>query len=67
MPTKRTTHTPEFKLQAVQVVTGQRLSVAEAARRLGIHEGRLHEWKEAHLRAGPPPSLGLATRPRSRS
>ena len=43
MATKRPTYTPEFKLQAVQMVTEQTLSVAEAARRLGVHEGRLHE------------------------
>ena len=45
MATKRATYTAEFKLQAVQMVTEQKLSVAEAARRLGVHESRLHEWK----------------------
>jgi transposase len=47
MANKRTTYTPEFKLQAVKMVTDQRLSVAEVARRLGIPENRLHEWKKA--------------------
>ena len=44
-PTK--TYPPEFKLQAVQMITDQRLSVAEVARRLGVSESRLHEWKKA--------------------
>jgi transposase len=52
MAIKRATYTPEFKLQAVQMVTEQKLSVAEAARRLGVHESRLHEWKKAHLQDG---------------
>ena len=47
MPNVRGKYTPEFKLQAVQMVTGQGLSVAEVARRLGISESRLHEWKTA--------------------
>ena len=52
MEAKRKVYTPEFKLQAVKMVTEQKLSVAEAARRLGVHESRLHEWKKAHLRDG---------------
>ena len=38
---------PEFKLQAVKMMTDEGLSVAEVARRLGISESRLHEWKKA--------------------
>ena len=52
MEAKRKVYTPEFKLQAIKMVTEQKLSVAEAARRLGVHESRLHEWKKAHLRDG---------------
>ena len=52
MDAKRKVYTPEFKLQAIKMVTEQKLSVAEAARRLGVHESRLHEWKKAHLRDG---------------
>ena len=44
MEAKRKVYTPEFKAQAVKMVTEQKLSVAEAARRLGVHESRLHEW-----------------------
>ena len=48
----RTVYTPEFKLQAVTRVTDQHLSVAEVARRLGVSESRLHEWKKAVLKSG---------------
>jgi transposase len=40
-------YTPEFKLAADQTITEQKLSVAEVARRLGVTEGRLHDWKKA--------------------
>ena len=38
---------PEFKLQAVAMMTDQHVSVAEVARRLGVSESRLHEWTTA--------------------
>jgi transposase len=47
MAGKRKTYTAEYKLAAVKMITEQKLSVAEAARRLGISENRLHEWKKA--------------------
>lgn len=47
MTAKRKLYTAEFKLQAVKMITDQRLSVAEVARRLGVSESRLHEWKKA--------------------
>ncbi len=43
----RKVYTPEFKLRAVQMITDQKLSVAEVARRLGVTENRLHDWKRA--------------------
>ena len=46
------TYTPEFKLQAVKMITEQKLSVAEAARRLGVTENLLHCWKKAVLKKG---------------
>ena len=52
MARMRKTYTPEFKLQAVKMVTEQKLSVAEAARRLGITENLLHSWKKAVLKKG---------------
>jgi transposase len=47
MPRARRTYTPEFKAQAVKLVTEQGYSVAEAARSLGIHENLLRSWKQA--------------------
>ncbi len=52
MARARKAYTPEFKLQAVAMITDQKLSVAEAARRLGVGEGLLHAWKKAVLKTG---------------
>jgi transposase len=49
----RKTYTREFKLQAVRMVTDQGLSVAEAARRLGIRENLIRNWKRAAKEQGP--------------
>ena len=50
MATRRT-FTREFKLEAVKLLTGQNLSFAEAARRLGVSENLLRKWKQT-LEAG---------------
>ena len=42
---KRRTHSEEFKREAVKLVCEQQLSVAEAARNLGIHSNLLRSWK----------------------
>ena len=47
MARKRRSYTPEFKAEAVQLVTEQGYSVAEAARSLGIHDTLLRSWKQA--------------------
>jgi transposase len=47
MPRKRTTYTAEYKLSAVKMITDQKLSVAEVARRLDIRENLLRTWKKA--------------------
>jgi transposase len=47
MPRKRSTYTAEFKLQAVKMITDQKLSVAAVARRLGVGENLLRTWKKA--------------------
>ncbi len=47
MARTRRTYTPEFKAEAVRLVTEQGYSVAEAARSLGIHETLLRSWKQA--------------------
>ena len=43
---KRRTHSEEFKREAVKLVFEQQLSVAEAARNLGIHPNLLRSWKQ---------------------
>jgi transposase len=45
MARTRRTYTPEFKVQAVQLVTEHGYSVAEAARSLGISENLIRNWK----------------------
>ena len=47
MARKRRACIPEFKAEAVKLVTKQGYSVAEAARSLGIHETLLRSWKQA--------------------
>jgi transposase len=47
MARKRRTYTPEFKTEAVKLVTEQGYSVAEAARSLGLHGTLLRSWKQA--------------------
>ena len=49
---QRKVYTPEFKLAAVKMITEQKLSVAEVARRLGVTENRLHEWKKSVAEKG---------------
>jgi transposase len=57
----RKTYTREFKLQALRMVTEQGLSVAEAARRLGIRENLIRNWRRAAKAQGPDPSPGPGT------
>ena len=52
MPRKRSTYTAEFKLQAVKMITEQKFSVAEVARKLSVSESILHSWKKAFLQRG---------------
>ena len=47
MARARRTYTPEFKVEAVKLVTEQGYSVAEAARSLGLSENLLRNWKHA--------------------
>ncbi len=44
---RRRTYTPEFKTEAVKLVTEQGYSVAEAARSLGLSEILVRSWKHA--------------------
>jgi len=43
----RKSYTREFKLQAVRMMADQGLSVAEVARRLGVGENCLRNWRAA--------------------
>src|SRR5438067_12392635 len=47
MARRRRTYTPEFKAEAVQLVTEQGYSVAEAARSLGIQDNLIRNGKQA--------------------
>ena len=49
----RKTYTREFKLQALKTLAAQGLSVAEVARRLGIRDNLLRNWKKAAQEQGP--------------
>ena len=46
MGVQRRSYSAEFKREAVQLVTEQGLSVAQAARDLGIAANQLHRWKQ---------------------
>ena len=60
-PAKRS---PERKLQVVLSVLRGEVSAAEAARRAGVAEQTVHNWKNAFLEAG---RAGLAGPQRRRS
>ena len=49
----RRTYTPEFKTEAVKLVTEQGYSLAEAARSLGLRDNLLRNWKQALEAQGP--------------
>ena len=52
MAIARRTFTPEFKAQAVKLVTEQGRSVAEVARDLDLGECLLRSWKDALAASG---------------
>jgi transposase len=47
MARTRRTYTPEFKNEAVKLVTEQGYSVAEAARSLGLSDNLIRNWMQA--------------------
>src|ERR1700736_4494628 len=59
----RRTYTPEFKTEAVKLVTEQGYSVAEAARSLGLRDNLLRHWKQAMEAQGPQAFPGQGTLP----
>ena len=52
MPRKRSKYMAEFKLQAVRMITDQKLAVAEVARRLDVGENLLRTWRKAFEERG---------------
>ena len=52
MPRKRSTYTAEFNLQAVRMITDQKLAGAEVARRLDVGENLLRTWKKGFEERG---------------
>jgi transposase len=60
----RKTYTREFKLQAVRLLTDQGLSVAEAARLLGVGENCLRNWRQAAREQGETAFPGQGNPPR---
>ncbi len=44
---ERRKHTREFKLEAVRLIKERGVSVAQAARDLGVSDGLLHKWVKA--------------------
>ena len=54
---KRRAYSDEFKLEAVKLVVDQGVSVAEAARNLGIHANVLRQWKVKYEADQEDPSL----------
>ena len=52
MAKTRRTFTPEFKAQAVKLVTQQGKSLAEVARDLDLGESMLRAWKQALAKGG---------------
>jgi transposase len=55
-------YTREFRLEAVKLVTENKLSVAEAARRLALPPNTLDNWLKKH-RAGKLEDVGKTYRP----
>ncbi len=66
MSTTRRTFTPEFKVEAVKLVTEQGRSFVEVSRDLDIGESTLRSWRDAIAKGGQgafpgrgnPPALG---------
>ena len=63
MPRTRRIYTPEFKVEAVKLVTEQGYSVAEAARSLGLSDNLLRNWKQALKDQGDQAFPGNGNRP----
>jgi transposase len=54
----RRVYTREYKIEAVRLTTEGGLSVAQAARDLGINENTLHNWRRQFRQWGAPANAG---------
>jgi transposase len=63
MAKARRSFPPEFKAQAVQLVTEQGKSIAEVARDLDLSESLLRSWKTALAAGGAQPFPGRGNPP----
>jgi len=54
----RKTYTREYKQEAVRLTTEGGISVAQAARDLGINENTLHNWRRQFRQWGAGPTAG---------
>ena len=52
MSRKRESYSREYKVEAVRLARVKGMSIAEAARSLGIHENLLRNWKKALEKEG---------------
>ena len=66
MARTRRIYTPEFKAEAVKLVTEQGYSVAEAARSLGLNHNLIRNWKQAFQDKGQHAFPGHVKSPPSR-
>lgn len=55
---KRRSYTPEFKYEAVRLITDEGRSMAEVARNLGINATMLGRWKREAQEEDPFPGKG---------
>jgi transposase len=49
----RRSFSPEFKLEAIKLVRERGVTVAQAARDLGLHQNVLRKWVRDHVENGP--------------
>jgi len=54
----RGTYTREYKIEAVRLTTEGGLSVAQAARDLGLNQSTLHNWRRQFRQWGAGPTAG---------
>jgi transposase-like protein len=66
MAEHRRKFSPQFKAEAVQMVTETGKPIAQVARDLGVHDGTLGNWMKAWRDANPEPEQGLSPVERAR-